>query len=244
MMMMMNDDQKSFFNFAETWPTCRPEWTKFRNFGQNRKSGKFSDLSENFPLRRMFQFMWFWKKNFFFLGSGKFSTSAECSNSCDFGIKKICLEVGYESLNARTYLYIPNFKATRQRGHDDDDDDDQKSFFNFAETWPTCRPEWTKFRNFGQNRKSGKFSDLSENFPLRRMFQFMWFWKKNFFFLGSGKFSTSAECSNSCDFGIKKICLEVGYESLNARTYLYIPNFKATRQRGRTGRYYTVHLQS
>ena len=45
---MMNDEwwmmkKKSFFDFAETWHTCRPKYIKFRNFRKSWKSGRFSE---------------------------------------------------------------------------------------------------------------------------------------------------------------------------------------------------------
>ena len=250
---MMNEwwwmnENKSFFNFAETWHICGANTIKFRNFGQNRESGKFSDLSEKSHLRRMFQFMWFWNKFFLFLNflevenfppkwkiyhflylgwnlayskvrmpktkfhqsgkfstkSGKFSTSAECSNSCDFGIKK---KIGSGKFS-------------------------------------------TKAENFALSPFGLKFGTLVGPDAKKKFHQ-------------SGKFSTSCKCSNSCNFGRiffyffevenfplspfgLKIDTLIGpefaqaslaragfslprpnrekYESLNPRTYLYIPN--------------------
>ena len=56
---------------------------------EKKKSPKwkiFHQKWKNFHLCRMFQFMWFWNKNFFF-GSGKFSTKVEKIPLYLFGMK-------------------------------------------------------------------------------------------------------------------------------------------------------------
>ena len=111
--------------------------------------GKFSDLSENFPQLKIFQFIKFGKKIFRFFQIGKFSTFCKCSNLSDFSGK------------------ISTFSIR-------------------SENWQTYRPRWLKFRNFQKSWKSGKISDLSENFlyckyskssNFRRKVQFFLNWK-------------------------------------------------------------------
>ena len=90
--------------------------------------------------------------------SGKISTSAECSNSCDFGIIFFFLEVENFPLKWKNFHFaylgskVANAKVQNPKA---------------------------KFRH------SGNFSTKS------------------------GKISTSAECSNSCDFGINFFFREI-----------------------------------
>ena len=63
--------------------------------------GKFSDLSENFPQLKIFQFIKFGKKIFRFFQIGKFSTCCKCSNSSDFIEKISSFSIQYE--NWHTY---------------------------------------------------------------------------------------------------------------------------------------------
>ena len=59
---------------SENWHTYRPGWIKFPNFRKSWKSGKLSDLLENFPLLQISQLIKFWKKILRFSQIGKFST--------------------------------------------------------------------------------------------------------------------------------------------------------------------------
>ena len=144
--------------------------------------GKFSDLSENFPQLKIFQFIKFGKKIFRFFQIGKFSTFCKCSNLSDFSGK------------------ISTFSIR-------------------SENWHTYKPGRIKISDFSKSWKSGKFSDLSENFPQLQILQFIKFLKKISRFFQIGKFSTFCKYSNSSD-SIGKIST-FSIRSENWHTYRY-----------------------
>ena len=134
--------------------------------------------------------------------SGKFSTSAECSNSCN---------------SAKKIFFLQLFESGK--------------FSTKVEKFPLCifGLKFGKREGLVAEKKNSPkwkiFHQKWKNFHLCRMFQFMWFWN-NFFFFGSGKFSTKVEKIPLPLFGIKLGVLVCPDEQKN-----FLPKWKIFHQK-------------
>ena len=187
-------------------------WNNFF-FLQLFESGKFSTKVEKIPIlsigdeirqtrRSRNRKQNFAKSGKFSTKSGKISTSAECSNSCDFRIIFFFFEIfrsGKFSTKVEKFLHLP---SGMQFGKREGLDAEKKN----SPKWKIFHQKW-------------------KNFHLCRMFQFMWFWNKNFFF-GSGKFSTKVEKIPLPLFGIKLGVLVCPDEQKN-----FLPKWKIFHQK-------------
>ena len=178
-------------NFPQGWNLANAKVQNQNPKTKFRQSGKFFHQNwKNFHLCRMFQFMWFWNKKCFLenFRSGKFSTKVEkflhLPTGIQFGRKK-CLDAENKiSPKWKIFDLCRMFQFMQFC---------KKNFFcNFlkVENFP---PKWKNFHfaSLGSNLANAKVQNPKTKFRQSGKFS-----------TKSGKISTSAECSNSCDFGI------------------------------------------